>query len=285
MRADLHLHTTASDGTLTPEQLAGRAAGEGFELVAVTDHDSTAGVAQARKAAKELGLTVLTGVELSCGAQKEIHILGYGFDPENAALEQFCAQRRAQRIARTEEMVRRLSALGKPVSLDRVRELARGVMGRPHVARALAEAGHVASVSEAFERYLKPGKPGYVPKEDVRVSEAVRLVREAGGVAVLAHPMELKMGDTMLESLIGEWKSQGLAGVEVYHPSAQNNHASFLRHLAQREELLVTGGSDFHGEAVRKTEIGEGLDRWRSMHSDMQALLARINGRNHGSGR
>lgn len=276
MRADLHLHTTASDGTLTPEQLAGRTAGEGFELIAVTDHDSTAGVAQARKAAKELGLTVLTGVELSCGAQKEIHILGYGFDPENAALEQFCAQRRAQRIARTEEMVRRLCALGKPVSLDRVRELARGVMGRPHVARALAEAGHVASVSEAFERYLKPGKPGYVPKEDVRVSEAVRLVREAGGVAVLAHPMELKMGETALESLIHEWKTQGLSGVEVYHPSAQNNHVHALYQMARREGMLVTGGSDFHGETAHRSSIGEGLERWRTAQEDVAALMAAI---------
>ena len=108
------------------------------------------------------------------------------------------------------------------------------------------------------------------------MSEAVRLIGHAGGVAVLAHPMELKMGDAMLESLIGEWKEQGLAGVEVYHPSAQNNHASFLLHLAQREKMLVTGGSDFHGEAVRKTEIGEGLDRWRSVEDDVHALLARI---------
>lgn len=276
MRADLHLHTTASDGTLTPEQLVCRAAQEGFDLIAVTDHDSTAGVEQARRAAEKLGLQVLTGVELSCGAQKEIHVLGYGFDPENAAFEQFCACRRGQRIARTEEMVRRLCALGRPVSVERVRELARGVMGRPHVARALMEAGHAASVSEAFERYLKPGKPGYVPKEDVKVSEAVRLVREAGGVAVLAHPMELKMGETTLEPLIHEWKTQGLAGIEAYHPSAQNNHAHALVHMARREGMLVTGGSDFHGETAHRSSIGEGLDRWRTVQEDVAALMAAI---------
>ena len=285
IKADLHMHSTASDGVYAPDELMRRAAGLGFTHVALTDHDCVAGIALAQKTASALGLHLISGVELSCGAQKEIHVLGYGFDPGNEALGAFCRERVRQREARTQAMVEKLCALGKPIEMARVRELARGVMGRPHVARALVEAGHVLSVSEAFDRFLKPGKPAYVPKEDVKVSEAVRLINEAGGVAVLAHPMELKMGDTMLESLIGEWKSQGLAGVEVYHPSAQNNHASFLRHLAQREELLVTGGSDFHGEAVRKTEIGEGLDRWRSMHSDMQALLARINGRNHGSGR
>ncbi|MBR5301745.1 MAG: PHP domain-containing protein [Clostridia bacterium] len=276
IKADLHMHSTASDGMYAPDELMKRAHALGFTHVALTDHDSMDGIALASKTAQELGMTLICGVELSCGAQKEIHVLGYGFDPENEALGAFCRERVRQREVRTAAMVEKLCALGKPVEMTRVRELARGVMGRPHVARALVEAGHAHSVSEVFDRYLKPGKPAYVPKEDVKVSEAVRLIEQAGGIAVLAHPMELKMGDAMLESLIGEWKSQGLAGVEVYHPSAQNNHASFLLHLAQRENMLVTGGSDFHGEAVRKTEIGEGLDRWRTMEDDMHALLMRI---------
>lgn len=276
MKADLHMHSTASDGVLAPQALMARAAGLGFTHVALTDHDSMQGIAAARTAARALGMELIEGVELSCGAQKEIHVLGYGFDPENGALQVFCTKRVAQREARTEEMVRRLCDLGKPIALSRVRELAHGVMGRPHVARALLEAGHVSSVADAFDRFLKPGKPAYVPKEDVKVSEAVSLIEQAGGVAVLAHPMELKMGETMLESLIEEWKQQGLAGVEVYHPSAQNNHAAYLHRMALRQQLLVTGGSDFHGEAVRKTEIGEGLDRWRTMESDMHALLSRM---------
>ncbi|MBE5799580.1 MAG: PHP domain-containing protein [Clostridiales bacterium] len=276
IKADLHMHSTASDGVYAPDELMKRAVGLGFTHVALTDHDSVAGIPLARETAEKLGMTLTNGVELSCGAQKEIHVLGYGFDPDNEALRAFCEERVAQREARTAAMVQRLCELGKPIDMARVRELARGVMGRPHVARAMLEAGYVLSVSEAFDRYLKPGRPAYVPKEDVKVSEAVRLIDQAGGIAVLAHPMELKMGDTMLESLIGEWKGQGLAGVEVYHPSAQNNHASFLLHLAQRENMLVTGGSDFHGEAVRRTEIGEGLDRWRTMESDMHALLERI---------
>lgn len=276
IKADLHMHSTASDGVFAPDELMRRAASLGFTHVALTDHDSMAGIPLARKTAEALGMTLIHGVELSCGAQKEIHVLGYGFDPENQALKAFCAERVRQREARTRAMVEKLCALGKPVDMARVKELARGVMGRPHVARALVEAGHVLSVSEAFDRYLKPGKPAYVPKEDVKVSEAVRLIDEAGGVAVLAHPMELKMGDTMLESLIGEWKGQGLAGVEVYHPSAQNNHARFLDGLARSEGLLVTGGSDFHRDGEKDVRLGQGLERWTTAAGDVQRLLERL---------
>ena len=279
VKADLHMHSTASDGVYAPDELMGRAANLGFTHVALTDHDSMEGLDAAARAAKLLGVTLISGVELSCGAQKEIHVLGYGFDPENEALQAFCRARVAQRDARAEAMVQKLCELGKPVEMQRVRELARGVIARPHVARAMLEKGYVNSVSDAFERFLKPGKPAYVPKEDVKVADAVCLIHQAGGAAVLAHPMELKMGDTMLESLIGEWQQQGLDGIEVYHPSAQNNHASFLAHLAERCGLLVTGGGDFHGETVRRTEIGEGLDRWRTVAEDIPALLGRIEDR------
>lgn len=276
MKADLHLHSTASDGVLPPALLVERAALLGFDTIALSDHDTVDGVCEAQKAAKACGVEVIPAVELSCGAQKEIHVLGYGFDIRNEALLAFCAERRKQRKYRTEQIVKRLCELGKPVSMDRVRELARGVMGRPHVAQALVEAGHVRSVSEAFDRFIAVGRPAYVPKEDVKVREAVRLIREAGGAAVLAHPMELKMGETALESLIGEWKAQGLSGVEVWHPSAANNHAAFLLGLARRENLLVTGGSDFHGETVRKSDIGEGLERWTTAQEDVRALRACI---------
>ena len=276
MKADLHLHTTASDGTLTPQELVAYAAREGFDLIAVSDHDSVDGVAAAKKAGKALGVRVLTAVELSCGAAKEIHILGYGVDEKNAALLDFCRARRENREERARAMCMQLEAAGKPISFERVMELARGVVGRPHVARALLEAGHVTSIRDAFDRFLVPGKPGYVPKEDVKVADAIRLIREAGGVAVLAHPMELKMGEMALEALIGEWKAQGLEGIEVYHPSAANNHAAYLDRLVRREGLLLTGGSDYHGPSVHDSFIGDSLDRWKTGESDAAALLERI---------
>lgn len=276
MKADLHLHSTASDGTLAPDELVLRAAQEGFELIALTDHDSVSGVAQAQQAAKASGVRLIPGVELSCGADKEIHILGYGVDVQNEALLAFSAARRGERVERAREMVRRLGENGAPVSFERVCEMARGMIGRPHVARALLEAGHVNSIPEAFERYLTPGKCAYVPREKIEVAQAVRMIRAAGGAAVLAHPMELKKGEMALTALVGEWKSQGLEGIEVYHPSAQNNHAAFLLSLARSEGMLVTGGSDFHGENVRDSRLGDTLERWRDVQEDTQRLLERL---------
>ena len=184
--------------------------------------------------------------------------------------------RTLERQERAAKMVRQLCENGAEISLDRVMKLARGVVARPHVARALVEAGYANSVSNAFDKYLVPGRCGYVPKTEVKVAEAAKLIAGAGGVAVLAHPMELKMGEMALESLVHEWRGQGLAGVEVYHPSAANNSLPFLKHLAEREGLLVTGGSDFHGPQVRQSRIGEGLDRWTTMEADVQKLMDRI---------
>ena len=276
IKADLHMHTTASDGVHSPEDLVAKAAEQGFNLIAVTDHDSMDGLIEAQEAGKKLGVRVLSGVELGCTAHREVHVLGYGFDPQSTVIRQFCQSRVTEREARAEEMVRRLCEAGKMISMDRVRELAKGIIARPHIAVALIEAGHASSVKDAFDRFLSPGRPTYVPREKVTVAQSARLIHEAGGIAVLAHPMEMKMGETMLESLVGEWKEQGLDGVEVYHPSAANNHAAFLYAMARRLGMLVTGGSDFHGEAVRKTVIGEGLDRWKTMEEDMAALLARV---------
>ena len=276
MKVDFHLHSTASDGEWSPEALLRYAAQEGFALLALTDHDSVEGIRAAQEAGRRLGVTVIPGVELSCGAEKEIHVLGYGFDPEDDGLRDFCACRRAQRETRAAEMVRRLNEGGMAITYDRVRELAQGAVARPHVARALVEAGCASSVSDAFDRLIGKGKPYYVARPEVKVAQAVRVLQSAGGIAVLAHPMELKLGDAALISLIQAWKAQGLAGIEVYHPSAQNNHAAFLLHLARQEGLLVTGGSDFHGEGVRKSRIGEGLERWVDVQQDVEALLARI---------
>ena len=276
MKVDLHLHSTASDGTLAPGALVRRAAEEGFATLALTDHDTVAGIAEAQAAAREAGIRLIPGVELSCGAQKELHILGYGIDPQNEPLLAFSRHRREEREARAQKMVARLAQAGRKITRERQLPLDRAVVASPHVARARVEAGYASSVSDAFDRFLVPGKCGYVPREDVRVAQAVALIHGAGGVAVLAHPMQLKLGDMALDALVREWKGQGLDGLEVYHPSAQNNHAAMLLHLAWREGLLVTGGSDFHGEAVRESRIGEDVERWTDVESDIAALLARI---------
>ena len=275
--ADLHLHSTASDGTLSPAELVRHAHDCGITVMALTDHDNLSGIPEAGEEAKRLGMRLVPGVELSCGAEKEIHVLGYGFDPGNAALLEFCRAKRSEREERAAEMVRRLEANGMKIEFSRVLALAKGAPGRPHVARALLEAGHVHSMKEAFTKYLAPGKCGYVPKKEVRVPEAVELLREAGGIAVLAHPMQLSLGSQMLESLIGEWTEAGLSGVEVYHPSADAGDLPMLSGIAKRLGLLITGGSDFHGKEVKPDiGVGQGLSRWRDMESDVDKLLKRI---------
>jgi len=150
MKADLHLHTTASDGTLAPQELVRLAAKEGFDLIAVTDHDCVDGFDEAYDAGKRLGVRVLAGVELSCGCGKEVHILGYGFDPKDAALLEFCRSRRQQRVERAQKMCQQLSAAGRPVSFDRVLAISGGVIGRPHIAREMLRCGYVTSVKDAL---------------------------------------------------------------------------------------------------------------------------------------
>lgn len=276
MKPDLHMHSTGSDGTLTPTELVHRVHERGFDLVALTDHDSVSGVPEAQAAGEALGVRVIAGSELSCGAEKEIHILGYGLDTENAELLAFFAARRANREARAQSMAEKLAAIGRPISMDYVREIARGVVGRPHIARALMQAGHCLSVKEAFDRFIGTGKPGYVPKEQIAVAEAVRVIHGAGGAVVLAHPMELRMSDVNLISMLDEWTAQGLDGVECHHPSATPSQQSFLCRLAKERGLLVTGGSDFHGAQVREIDIGSGLTTWSTAEEDAQALLCRI---------
>ena len=276
MICDLHLHSTCSDGTRRPAQVAELAAGAGLSFMALTDHDSVDGNREAQARAHELGLHFLCGIELSCETDRPVHVLGYGIDPENEELALFCREYRVHRRDRARKMVEKLNAAGLPLDYDHVLSLARGAVGRPHVARALVEAGLAQSVQEAFQKYLLPGKIGYVPKKKLSVTEGCALIRGAGGVPVLAHPMQLHMGDMALETLVRYWQGQGLCGLEVYHPSAENHKAARLLRLARQLGLAVTGGSDFHGPEVRAWNVGENLERWTTAEEDVRDLYARI---------
>lgn len=253
MRVELHAHTTASDGQYTPEELIALARDLHLDLLAITDHDSTAGIEPARTAARG-AISILNGIELSAEDESgDVHILGYGFLAADAALQAALADFRGQRVARAHEMTRRLKALGAPVAWERVQELAAGgSMGRPHVARALVEAGHVESVREAFDRYLRSGGPAYVARERLLPEQAIALIHGAGGAAVLAHPGILPDFHAMVERLV----KAGLDGVEVAHPQNDEAVRLDLRGLAARYNLIMTGGSDFHGPAVGAPMLG-----------------------------
>lgn len=252
MAADLHSHTTASDGTLSPAELVGRARVAGLAFLGITDHDTVDGLPEAAAAARREGIGVVPGVELSTDATgREVHILGYYCRAEAGPLADLLAEMRAARRRRVEQIVERLRGAGVPVVMERVVALAgAGSAGRPHVARALVEQGLVRDVKDAFERYLGRGRPGYVPRRKLHPAEAVRRVRAAGGVPVLAHPG--LMGDDVT---LGELLAAGLQGIEVHYPEHRPRQVRKYARLAREYALIATGGSDFHGVGERRSDV------------------------------
>ncbi|MFE5794031.1 PHP domain-containing protein [Streptomyces sp. NPDC056503] len=258
MRIDLHSHSTASDGTDTPAELVRNAAAAGLDVVALTDHDTTRGHAEAIAAAPE-GLTVVPGAELSCRLDGiGLHMLAYLFDPEEPALLAERELVRDDRVPRARAMVDRLRLLGVPVTWEQVARIAGdGSVGRPHVAEALVELGVVPDVSGAFTvEWLADGGRAHVQKHELDPADAIRLVKAAGGVTVFAHPAAVKRGQVVPESAIAALAEAGLDGIEVDHMDHDEPTRARLRGLAKELGLLVTGSSDYHGS--RKTcRLGE----------------------------
>ncbi|MFI1439498.1 PHP domain-containing protein [Streptomyces fructofermentans] len=253
MRVDLHCHSTASDGTDTPAELVRNAAAAGLDVVALTDHDTTRGYAEAI-AAVPAGLTLVTGAELSCRLDGVgLHMLAYLFDPDEPELLRERELVRDDRVPRAKAVVGRLRDMGVPVTWEQVARIAGdGSVGRPHIATALVELGVVADVSAAFTtQWLADGGRAYVAKHESDPFEAIRLVKAAGGVTVFAHPGAAKRGRTVPESALAELAAAGLDGIEVDHMDHEPATRARLRGLAAELGLLVTGSSDYHGS--RKT--------------------------------
>ncbi|MFF3559771.1 PHP domain-containing protein [Streptomyces sp. NPDC002574] len=265
MRIDLHTHSTASDGTDTPAGLVRAAAAAGLDVVALTDHDTVGGYAEAGKALDELhasgdsGLTLVTGAELSCRHDGvSMHMLAYLFDPLEPELYRERELVRDDRTPRAQAMVAKLREYGVPVTWEQVARIAGdGAVGRPHIAQALIDAGLVDSISEAFTpEWIGPGGRAYVQKHELDPFAAIRLVKNAGGVVVFAHPAAVKRGAVVPESMIQELAAAGLDGIEVDHMDHDESTRARLRHLAAELGLLATGSSDYHG--TRKTcRLGE----------------------------
>jgi predicted metal-dependent phosphoesterase TrpH len=270
---DLHTHSTRSDGTLTPSEVVELASTRDLAGIALTDHDTTAGLPEAREAAAGKGLEVLTGCELSAEHQGQpVHVLGYAFDPQEPL---FAARRewiRAGRVHRAERIVERLRELGADVSFKRVRELAGGAsVGRPHIARALVEAGVVPDVPTAFSQdWIGTGGRAYVAKTAVTPVEAVGLIRGAGGVAVLAHPSIHAGASAVPEPVIRAMAAAGMAGLEVDHPDQPPEDRAHWRRLAAELGLEATGASDCHGALY-----GYRLGVCRTPEAVLERLLAR----------
>ncbi|MGY1711121.1 PHP domain-containing protein [Geodermatophilus sp. SYSU D00758] len=261
MRIDLHTHSSVSDGTESPAELLATARAAGLDVVALTDHDTTGGWAEAERS-RPAGLTVVPGMELSCrwfpsGAPPiSVHLLAYLFDPAHPALAAERARLRTERLGRGERIVAALAAAGYPVVWEEIVERsAGGVVGRPHVARALVEAGVVESVDAAFTDLLHHRSPYYVAKADTDVLDGIALVRAAGGVPVFAHGLATRRGRVVGDEAIATMVAAGLLGLEVDHPDHAPEERAHLRGLAADLGLLVTGSSDYHG-TNKTTPIG-----------------------------
>ena len=297
---DLHCHSTASDGTARPAEVVRLAHAAGLSGLALTDHDTVAGVAEAAGEAARLGVDFLAGIELSCSFPRPgtMHLLGYGVDPASPALRKLIDEQTVARDARNRMMVERLNRLGLDVSWDEVLEEAGGAtggaggggtgsavgtIGRPHLAAVLVRKGHVVSARQAFCRYLGGGGGAYVDTNRLSAERAIATVRAAGGVASLAHPLTLRrQTPQQLEAMVRELADQGLEAIETIHSGHDPDTVARLTRLADRLELLTTGGSDFHGSAKPGIRIGRPAGR-EVPREFFDRLTRRLRGRRRAS--
>jgi hypothetical protein len=258
---DLHSHSTAADGTLPPEEVVRLAKKLGLSALALTDHDTIAGIPAATAEAAKLGIDFLPGIEISCSYPRPgtMHLLGYGIDPTSPVLASMTQTLVGGRDARNLQIIQKLNDIGIPITLQEIQDLAGGdVIGRPHFAQVLVKHGVVSNIQEAFDRYLGQGGRVYVDKEQLTARRAIEMIRQSGGLPVLAHPSQLKKeNNAQLEIAIKELIDYGLAGVEVIHSDHTDALIAFLNAFAERYNLLKTGGSDFHGGNKPHIQLGK----------------------------
>ena len=269
---DLHIHTTASDGSLTPTQVVQLARKKGFSLIAVTDHDTMGGVAEALEAGKKYNVDVVPGVEISSGVTLEVHMLGYGMSPDHPVMKAVMEDMRAARVERMERIIENLQKMGVPITVEEVEAVAGGAIGRPHIAQVLIAHGLVPDVRTAFREYIGVGAKAYVERRKMTSEQVIANIRDAGGVPVLAHGGLLRISEVELNQWIDSMAKKGLMGLECYHNAHTPQMERLLRAAAERNGLLVTGGSDFHGASRPDVEMGTGLSRW----NDRQACRGRF---------
>ncbi len=258
---DLHTHSTASDGTLSPSELVYLAKKTGLEALALTDHDTLKGLKSAWQTASEERLPFLCGVEISIKYERKghFHLLGYFLTPEVPEIENTLQKLHEARERRNEKIVEKLQEMGIDITMEELREIAKGEIGRPHIANLLVKKGVVKDFNQAFEKYLKKGAPAYVPKALLSPEEGIKIILKAKGIPVLAHPVTLQQTEEELENYLKELKELGLAGIEAYYTEHTKGFTNFLLSLAKQLDLLVTGGSDFHGENKPDIKLGRGF--------------------------
>ncbi|HUU31083.1 MAG TPA: PHP domain-containing protein, partial [Phycisphaerae bacterium] len=278
---DLHVHSSASDGAYPPREVVERAAEAGLKAIALTDHDTLAGQAEARAAGGAVGLEIVPGVEISTEFERgACHILGYFIEVGDAALETMLEAAREGREVRNREMLVRLNGLGFGLKMeDLVGQAGEGVVTRAHFAAAMLRKGYVASWDEVFEKYLGRGKPAYVERRHVEPEEAIEAIRGAGGLAVLAHPRQLNRGPEEMESWFRRLAAAGLDGLETQSPDHGADEAQRYHEAAVRLGLLETGGTDWHGRKESGIRLGVGRGQMRIRYAVVEAMRSRLAGR------
>lgn len=276
---DLHVHSNISDGTIPPRELIRYAAAHGIHFMALTDHDTVGGVTDALDEAAVLrsggtDITVIPGIEISAAYKKrDIHILGYNIDIHSAELHRELDTATAGRENRNIEMCKRFEALGIPMSVEELRSMSGSpVITRAHFSDYLVKKGYVSSRSEAFDRYLSYDAPCFVPRVYMEPETAIRIILGAGGIPVLAHPLKYGLDLRELEALVERLVTAGLSGLETYYSSNISNDEDVVRHLAITHDLIMTGGSDFHGENKPGLEIGIGYGNLKVPESVLAAI-------------
>ncbi len=253
---DLHTHTTASDGIYEPPELLQKAKESGLRVLALTDHDTTDGIEEAAHAASQLDIEFIPGIEINTDVGGgEVHVLGYFIEYQRPAFQAILKVLRDARERRGQRMIELLNEQGVHVSWERVRQIAQGSVGRPHVAKALLEAGYVSTIGEAFDTYIGTGKPAYVPRYKLSPTDAVRLINSANGLPVIAHPIELP-GLDVLREWLPDLVQSGMVGLETYYGPYTTAQEQALLALADEYSLIPTGGTDFHGPGIHPTPLG-----------------------------
>ena len=284
---DLHIHSTCSDGTLTPREVVGLAKSTGLRAVALTDHDTVAGVGEALAAGEELGIEVVAGVEVSAACPAgSLHILGYYLSTTHRELVGALNRLQDGRAVRAPKIVERLRSLGLDITLAEVMDVSGGQVGRAHVAQALVKRGYVATADEAFSRYLGRGRPGYVDRVRLSPEEVIGVIREAGGLAALAHPSTLALDrPSGLSAVVARLKAMGLEAIEVFSPYHTREMTRIYEEISRGQGLLCTGGSDFHGGMSDHGDLGGTRLGLHFPYALLDGLKMRIAARERRSGR
>jgi predicted metal-dependent phosphoesterase TrpH len=275
---DLHAHTTASDGSLTPTELVSLAAEIGLQALAVTDHDTVDGLVEATNAAKDAGIEFVPGIELAVTYPTgRFHMLGYFIQHDNPTLCDRLHLLKDNRANRNARIVEKLNALGIDVTLDDiVRESGGGQVGRPHMAAALVKKGVVTTFQEAFDKYIADGAAAHVPKDKISLEQGLKLIHTAGGLAVMAHPSSLKLSDSALAARLPRLRDLGLDGIECYYSQHEPARTAWLLEQAQRAGLLATGGSDFHGTPKPHVQLGVFHEGGSAPYSVLESMKSRL---------